>query len=187
MCPSEASASTPEASAPSINAVKAVFEQHFPDLWPAVEAGLSTCATLLLEDNSNPVTLILCGASGCGKSTATNMFDGVKIQGNPFTYRSDKFTTASFVSHSAQATREQLQEVDLLPKIKNKVLLTPELSPIFRGKADELTLRFSQHQLTDILQELTCLLMEEEQLVCKLIHQHKSFPMHIHQLNFRVG
>jgi len=149
MCPSEASASTPEASAPSINAVKAVFEQHFPDLWPAVEAGLSTCATLLLEDNSNPVTLILCGASGCGKSTVTNMFDGVKIQGKPFTYRSDKFTTASFVSHSAQATREQLQEVDLLPKIKNKVLLTPELSPIFRGKADDLTLCFSM--LTRVL------------------------------------
>lgn len=147
MCPSQSSAA--EASVPSINAVKAVVEQHFPDLWPAMEAGLSTCATLLLEDNSNPVTLILCGASGCGKSTVTNMFDGVKIQGKPFTYRSDKFTTASFVSHSAQATREQLQEVDLLPKIKNKVLLTPELSPIFRGKADELTVCFSM--LTRVL------------------------------------
>ncbi|HNP84263.1 MAG TPA: hypothetical protein PKN47_22600 [Nitrospira sp.] len=132
-----------------LDSVRQVLNQHFPDLWPAVEAGLSTSATLLLGDNSNPVTLILCGASGCGKSTATNMFDGVKIQGNPFTYRSDKFTTASFVSHSAQATREQLQEVDLLPKIKNKVLLTPELSPIFRGKADELTLRFSM--LTRVL------------------------------------
>ncbi len=143
MCPSESSVPTAEVNAPSIQLVRTVVEKHFPSLWPAAEAGLSTCVTLLLEDNSNPVTLILCGASGSGKSTVTNMFDGIAIQGKPFTYRSDKFTTASFVSHSVQATQEQLMDVDLLPRIKDKVLLTPELSPIFRGKPDELVGRFS--------------------------------------------
>jgi hypothetical protein len=39
--------------------------------------------------------------------------------------------------------REELDKVDLLPKIKHKVLLTPELSTIFRGKPDELANRFS--------------------------------------------
>ncbi len=142
MCPSQSS-SLAEASAPSINAVKAVVEQHFPDLWPATEAALSTCATLLLADNSNPVTLILCGAASSGKTTIINMFEGVNVMGNPLMYRSDKFTAAAFVSHSAQATSERLQKIDLLPKIKNKVLLTPELSTLFRGKPDELERTFT--------------------------------------------
>jgi hypothetical protein len=33
--------------------------------------------------------------------------------------------------------------VDLLPRIKHKVLVTPELAPIFRGKEDDLTSRFA--------------------------------------------
>lgn len=143
MCASESSASDPKVNAPSIHTVKAIVERHFPDLWPATEACLATCATLLLEDNSNPGTLILKGVAGCGKSTVTSLLEGVMVQGEMFTYRSDKFTAASFVSHSVQSTREQLQEVDLLPKIKNKVLLTPELSPIFRGKPEDLIPRFA--------------------------------------------
>jgi len=53
------------------------------------------------------------------------------------------FTRASFVTHSARATEQQLAKADLLPKIRFKILLTPELSTIFRGKPDELAERFS--------------------------------------------
>ena len=49
----------------------------------------------------------------------------------------------SFVTHSARATADQLAKADLLPKIRFKILLTPELSTIFRGKPDELAERFS--------------------------------------------
>jgi hypothetical protein len=35
-----------------IATVQHVVGAHFPELWPAVEAGLSTCATLLLSDNT---------------------------------------------------------------------------------------------------------------------------------------
>jgi hypothetical protein len=58
-------------------------------------------------------------------------------------YRSDKFTPASFVSQAANRTAKDLQGVDLLPRIKGRVLLTPELAPIFRGKEDELIQTFS--------------------------------------------
>lgn len=116
---------------------------HFPHLWPAVEVGLSTCATLLLADNVNPVAVIYVGPPSAGKTTVASMFDGAKVKGELFCYRSDKFTPASFVSHSAKATTEQLNKIDLLPRIRHKVLVTPELSTVFRGKADDLAERFS--------------------------------------------
>lgn len=120
-----------------------VVNTHFPELWPAVEAGLSTCATLLLSDSANPVALIFVGPPSAGKTTVVSMFEGATSNGQDICYRSDKFTTASFVSQAAQVPGQDLDKVDMLPRIKHKVLLTPELSTIFRGKQDELATRFS--------------------------------------------
>lgn len=123
--------------------VRETVMKHFPNLWQAVEVGLSTCATLLLADNANPVALIYVGPPSAGKTTVVSLFDGAMVNGQALCYRSDKFTPASFVSQSAKATEQALRKVDLLPRIRFKVLLTPELSTIFRGKPDELTERFS--------------------------------------------
>lgn len=136
-------------SAMSVDTVRGVISGYFPHLWPAVEAGLSTCATLLLSDNANPVALIYVGPPSAGKTTVVSMFEGATFKGQDICYRSDKFTTASFVSQAAQVPGQDLSKVDLLPRIKHKVLLTPELSTIFRGKQDELAERFST--LTRIL------------------------------------
>lgn len=136
-------------SAMSVDTVRGVISEYFPHLWPAVEAGLSTCATLLLADNVNPVALIYVGAPSAGKTTVVSMFEGATANGQELCYRSDKFTTASFVSQAAKVAEQDLSKVDLLPRIKHKVLLTPELSTIFRGKQDELAERFST--LTRIL------------------------------------
>jgi len=133
----------PSATSMSVESVREVISRYFPHLWPAVEAGLSTCATLLLADNVNPVALIYVGPPSTGKTTVISMFDGAATQGQPLCYRSDKFTHPAFVSQSAKATKQQLAEIDLLPRIKHKVLLTPESSTIFRGKQDELAERFS--------------------------------------------
>ena len=127
----------------SVDRVRGVISGYFPHLWPAVEAGLSTCATLLLADNVNPVALIYVGPASAGKTTVASMFEGTTLNGAELVYRSDKFTPASFVTHSAKATQVQLAKADLLPKIRFKILLTPELSTIFRGKPDELAERFS--------------------------------------------
>lgn len=127
----------------SLQAVRKTVERHFPALWPAVEACLSTCATLLLKDNANPVTMIVMGPASSGKTTVTNMFKEAHCNGKPLCYNSDGFTAAAFVSHSAQTKTEKLKKIDLLPRIKDKVLVTPELAPIFRGDQDELVKRFS--------------------------------------------
>lgn len=126
-----------------------LVESNFPALWPAVNLCLSTCATLLLAENVNPTAVVLVGGPSAGKTTVANMFEGalVRVGGRqklvPLVYRSDKFTPASFVSHAVNRTTRDLAKVDLLPRIKNRVLLTPELAPIFRGKEDELTNAFS--------------------------------------------
>jgi hypothetical protein len=118
--------------------VRAVIKEHFPGLWPAVEAGLAACATLLLADNANPTALIYVGAAGSGKTTVASLFAD-----HDRSYRSDNFTPASFVSQAANRSGKDLAKVDLLPRIKHKVLVTPELAPMFRGKQDELATRFA--------------------------------------------
>ena len=60
-----------------------------------------------------------------------------------YSYYTDKFTAKSFVSHSATVPKDKLtSEVDLLPRIKDKVLLTPELSPLFTGKEEDIREQF---------------------------------------------
>ncbi len=85
----------------NLQETREIVSREFPYLWPAVEAGLATCATLLLKDNANPVALIYVGPPGAGKTTVANMFEGATVNGELFVYKTDKFTHASFVSHSA--------------------------------------------------------------------------------------
>lgn len=53
-------------------------------------------------------------------------------------FYTDNFSAKSFVSHSTAVKREELEKIDLLPRIKNKFFLTPELSPTFTKKDDDL-------------------------------------------------
>src|SRR5581483_6535432 len=53
-------------------------------------------------------------------------------------FYTDNFSPKSFVSHSSSVSRDTLEQIDLLPKIKNKIFLTPELSPVFSAKDDDL-------------------------------------------------
>lgn len=47
------------------------------------------------------------------------------------TYYTDDFTPKSFVSHSTGLSDEELAKIDMLPRIRNRLFLTPELAPIF--------------------------------------------------------
>lgn len=126
-----------------IQVVRETIGKHFPKLWPAVDLGLSTCATLLLEDNANPMAVIYVGPPSGSKTTVADMFAGATVGSDLLCYRSDNFTPAAFVSHAANVRRERLPQVDLLPRLRHRVLVTPELALIFRGKEDELAKRFS--------------------------------------------
>jgi len=74
-----------------------------------------------------PVTVVFEGAPGTGKSLVLNCLLGPPNL-KEWLYRSDKFSPASFVSQSATVSSIKLKDIDLLPKIKNKVLITPKSS-----------------------------------------------------------
>jgi hypothetical protein len=126
-------------------------EKAFPGLTKAVHAGLATHAYLALEGFDRPLAVFLMGPPSSGKSLVIRLFfphtDHEAMRN--VVYRCDDFTRASFVSRAANVSPEKLAEVDLLPKLEDRVLLTKELAPIFRGKEDDLTQIFAV--LTSVL------------------------------------
>ena len=104
-----------------------------PELWEPTEFALSVRTILRIANITLPFAGIVLGPSG-GLKTAT-----VELYRNTSdTYYTDSFSAKSFVSHNTAVPKEKLVEIDLLPKIKDKLFLTPELSPTFCKKEDEL-------------------------------------------------
>lgn len=126
-----------------------IIKKNYPALLDAVHASLSVFATLSLKNRTKPLSVIFEASSGFGKTAVLQMAFPIKIPEGKLTlmlncvYRSDKFTPKSFVSHAANIKKEDLAKVDLLPKLKNKVLITKELAPIFRGREQDIKENFS--------------------------------------------
>ena len=128
----------------TITSVKETVSRYYPTLLPSVKCALAVVATMAFRNRTKPLSVIFETPSGYGKSAVLQML--YPIPGNPmgqYIYRSDKFTPRSFVSHSANVPRKQLGDIDLLPRLKNKTLVTKELSPLFRGREDDLRDTFS--------------------------------------------
>jgi hypothetical protein len=111
-----------------------VIEKNFPGMAFPTECCLSFICALLIKDLSNPLGLNLEGAPSSEKTTILSFFYGI----DKITFKSDSFTPKSFVSHSANVKEKDLENIDLLPKIKNKVFLIPELAPIFGKRKEDL-------------------------------------------------
>ena len=43
------------------------------------------------------------------------------------------------MSHSTSVSPEELEQIDMLPKLRGKIFLTPELSPMFTKEDEDLT------------------------------------------------
>lgn len=110
-----------------------IVNKNISNLWPLIEFALSIKSILNIKDCSLPFAGIILGPPSSLKTTVIELF-----RGWPQTYYTDNFSAKSFVSHSTAVTREQLTEIDMLPKIKNKLFLTPELAPTFSSKDDDL-------------------------------------------------
>lgn len=108
------------------------ISKYFPDYVVPAELALSLIAELRINDISNPLGIIFVGNPSSGKTTVLEFFMGCE----GLVYRSDHFTAASFVSGAAKVPNEKLGDIDLLPKLKNKAFIVPDLSPLF-GKSNE--------------------------------------------------
>lgn len=124
----------------------ALLERHFPELIHAWKAALAIVACGVIGNPYRCAALIFTGQASSGKSTVVESFfpPDVNCDYGSYMYRSDKFSVASFISHSTAAkSEEELKKIDLLPKLVNKTLLTSELAEMFKGNKNDLLPRFN--------------------------------------------
>jgi hypothetical protein len=133
-----------DANNQTLAAVIALAEQHYgEEIATAIKAGLSVVAAHSLKQREHCLSLLFVGASGKGKSVSVNVLMPDRPETKKFLHRADDFTPPSFVSHVNNKKRTELDKIDLLPKVKDKTMLTKELSPLFRGDLKEMQKNFA--------------------------------------------
>jgi len=110
-----------------------IFKKYYPEAWIFMEYCLSIKSILNIMDFTLPFMGVLVAAPSSLKTMVIQLF-----RKYPSTFYTDSFTSSSLVSHNASMSEEQLQKIDMLPKMKNKLVLTPELAPLITGNEDEL-------------------------------------------------
>jgi len=110
-------------------------KNNFPSLAFASELCLSVCTQILITNITNPFSLVLVDDPASGKTIILNFFSEIE----DLTYASDKFTPASFVSNSANVKKEELEDIDLLPRLRYKTFIIRDLATLFSKKEDDLT------------------------------------------------
>lgn len=125
--------------------VEKTVTRHFPSMFPWVWATLAVSAVRSIRDSRQPVALIGIGLPGAGKTEPLSFLTPVDDEDElaAYFYRTDGFTPASFVSHLASKSTSALDDIDLLPRIRQRTLITPELAPVFRSRGNDLHHRVS--------------------------------------------
>ena len=111
--------------------------EYFPTMQLLLDFELSVKKILNIQDITLPFMGIVFAVPSSLK-TAFFKF----LRNLWYAYYTDKFTARAFVSHSANVSKDKLVEIDMLPQIKDKILLTPELSALFTGKDDDVREQF---------------------------------------------
>jgi len=109
------------------------IKKNLPQLWPSIQLITSVKCILNIKDCTLPLIMILLGAASSLKTVPIEMFRSL-----PIAYYTDSFSAKAFVSHSTAVKKKDLSSIDMLPKIKHKLFLAPELSPLFTKKDDDL-------------------------------------------------
>jgi DNA-binding transcriptional ArsR family regulator len=113
--------------------VKEITGRNFPHAWEGIEFTLIVLKILNIGACTLPFAGIMLARSGGNKTLSSSM-----LIPWPFVYYTRKFTAKAFVSHTTAISSQDLPKIDMLPKIRFKMLLTPELAPIFSANEDEL-------------------------------------------------
>ena len=116
--------------------LKNTVELKLPKIWPGLEFGLSSLRILNIDDCTLPLIGVLLGRPGSGKTVAITLLSKWM-----YGYYTDSFSPKAWVSHTTSVnSQEELEAVDMLPKMKDRQFLTPELATLFNLKEDDLRL-----------------------------------------------
>lgn len=110
-----------------------VCNDNLPGLRYSLDFVLSIQKIMHISDCTLPFAGILLGSPSSLKTVGIELFRKWH-----HVFYTDSFSAKAFVSHSTSVKKQDLDKIDMLPKIKNKLLLTPELSPTFAKKDDDL-------------------------------------------------
>ena len=113
--------------------LKNAADEQVPGLWLPLEFAISVKSILNIDNITIPFIGIVLGPPSSYKSVAVDLPKGARD-----TFYTDNFSPKAFVSHNSNMSEEELQDLDLLPKTKNKLFLVSELAPLFTTKDDEL-------------------------------------------------
>jgi hypothetical protein len=113
--------------------LKNVSNDNLPGLWDSLEFEISIQKILNIADCTLPFAGIVLGSPSSLKTVGIELFRKWH-----HVFYTDSFSAKSMVSHSTAVKKEDLPKIDMLPKIRNNLLLTPELSPTFAKKDDDL-------------------------------------------------
>ncbi|HJT85073.1 MAG TPA: hypothetical protein VJ697_11370 [Nitrososphaeraceae archaeon] len=111
--------------------------EYFPSMQLLLDFELAIKTILNIQDITLPFMGIVFAAPSSLKTAFFKFLRKLR-----YSYFTDKFTARAFVSHSANVAKEKLEKIDMLPQIKDKILLTPELSTLFSGKDDDVREQF---------------------------------------------
>ena len=89
-----------------------VINKEMPEIWPSFEFELSVSRILNIGGCDLPFIGIILGRPSSYKTVVIEL-----LKKWPNTYYTDNFTARSFVSHSTSVDAEQLEEIDMLPRI----------------------------------------------------------------------
>jgi hypothetical protein len=113
--------------------IQDIAELNFPNSWPGIEFTLSVLRILNIAECDLPFIGIILARAGGNKTLSSGMVI-------PWynVYYTRNFTAKAFVSHNTSVKPERLPEIDMLPQIRFKLFLTPELTPTFSANEDQL-------------------------------------------------
>jgi hypothetical protein len=114
-------------------ALHTTVTNNLPNLWSAFEFTLSVKTILNIRDCTLPFAGIILGPPSSLKTVVIELF-----KGRTNTFHTHNFSAKSFVSHISGLKEEKLKQIDMLPRIKNKFFVTPELAPLFSARDEDL-------------------------------------------------
>lgn len=112
--------------------LKKVIDNNLPQLWLSVEFILAVKSIMNIQGVTLPWLGILLGRASSLKTAGIEM-----LRDTINTFYTDIFTAKAFVSNSTAVSKDKLKDIDMLPKIKNKLFLVSELSAQFTKKEEE--------------------------------------------------